>query len=386
MTGSTSDGVDPQYIKKRRRLALAVERAFIALVNLGRSPSDTPPEASAVRRILVIRHNHLGDAVASSPFIAAIRQKWPAAEVEVLAGPANKDAFAWVDGISAIHVRPRRLLERYQLYGSLRNRYDLVFQTLIDEHYFKRALAARCIAGRGIAVGRKRGSPLERLFDRAIYMPSGSYVGKLMALLTPFGRESVADWIRAQPRHCITLPSAAHDRAHRVLQDAGIAERSYVVLNISARMAFRELGVEQAVRLAEACTAEGLPVVLLHGPHDRQRAEQVAARAPQAVVPPAMELAPAMALAQHARLYLGADTGTAHFAAAGGVPCVVLFADRAKPEAWSPYGVPFASIQANLGQPVSEIDPAVVVEHLNRLLSGETLHRIVRTTPKHYPA
>lgn len=384
MTGPASDSIDPQYIKKRKRTALLIERAFVSLVNLGRRRAG-PAVASKVRRVLVIRHNHLGDAVASSPFIAAVGQKWPAAQVDVLAGPANKDAFAWVEGVSRIHVRPASLWQRYRLYWSLRGQYDVVFQTLIDEHYFKRALAARFIAASGAAVGRKRGSPLERLFDCPVYMPTGSYVGKLMAMLTPFGPESVQDWVRAQPRHRIMLPPQAHDDAARLLDAAGLASCSYIVLNISARLSFRELGVEQAAHLVSIYAGRGLPVVLLHGPDDRDRARQVAELAPQAIRLPATTLAAAMAVAQRARLYLGADTGTAHFAAAGGVPCVVLFAARARPEAWSPYGVPFASIQANAGEPVSRIDPAVVIEHADRLLAGERLCRIVHSSPGNYP-
>ena len=44
------------------------------------------------------------------------------------------------------------------------------------------------------------------------------------------------------------------------------------------------------------------------------------------------------AVVHHARLFLGADSGPMHLAAAGGVPCVIPFAALDLPGRWFPVG------------------------------------------------
>ncbi len=371
--------LDRTYIKKRKKLSLLIERGFIWVMNLGRH--RPLPVADDVRSILVIRHNQLGDAVAASPFIEAVRAMWPRARVEVVASPANAEAFSWVHGVDKVHVHPKGLVRRLRFYWSLRDRHDIVFQTLFDEHYLKRALSARIMAGSAVLAGRKRGSPLEALFDRGVFLPAGGYVLKLMALLEAFGGASPQDLLRRHPTHQLTLPERFVSSSLAKLHAAGVRPQTYIALNISARVSVREVATEQAIRLAQVYVSRGIPVVLLSAPNDQDRANQIMKAAPGVVLLNGLSLGEAMAVAQQARLYLGADTGTAHFAAAGGTPCVVLFSYQARADVWSPYGVPFVSIQANPDQPVAELDHDLVVEYTDRMLSGEELIRIVKSTP-----
>lgn len=370
---------DQQYLKRRSKTSLVFERGFVSLLNIGRVQGKVCPRQ--VRSVLVIRHNQLGDAVAASPFIDAIRTLWPQARVEVIASTANAEAFSWVHGVDAVHVRPSGWLRQMRFYFRLRNQHQVVFQTLFDEHYVKRILAARVIAGSAVLVGRKRGSPIEDLLDRSVFLPSGGYVGKLMALLTPFSELSHLELLTRHPRHCLTLPAASVDAALVKLQAAGVTPRTYIALNISARVDFRALGTDQAARLANVYVQRGVPVVLLYAPTDQVRANAIKAMVPDIVQLEGLSLSQAMAVAQNARLYLGADTGTAHFAAAGCIPCVVLFAFQARADVWSPYGVPFVSIQSNPDQPVSSLDQDLIVEYADRVLAGEKLLRVVKPAP-----
>jgi len=374
--------LDRQYIKKRKKLSRWIERGFVGLMNIGRKRHVPPPEQ--VRSVLVIRHNHLGDAVAASSFIEAIHDLWPKARVEVLASPVNAEAFSWVHGVDHVHVLPNGIGRRISFYLKQRHRHDLVFQTLVDEHYLKRALAARIMSGSACLVGRKRGSPLEELFDLSVFLPVGGYVGKLMSLLTPFCDASHLELLARHPQHRMTLPAKHVSTALGKLQAVGVVPRSYIALNISARVGFRELGTDQAAKLANVYVKRGIPVVLLHAPNERSRAAEIKAKVPGVTLLDCSSLGEAMAVAQNARLYLGPDTGTAHFAAAGRTPCVVLFSFQARADIWSPYGVPFVSIQSNPDLPVSELDHDLVVEYTDRMLAGEQLIRIVKSTPVGY--
>ena len=380
---NTSNDVDLQYIKNRYWLSTLSERLFVAAANIKRKRAH--PERTNVKSILIIRHNQLGDAVAASSFIRAAQEIWPNAKIDVLASKANREAFKWVAEVTTVFTNQKRIIKKLKLYLSLRNRYDIVFQTLFDEHYFNRLLAARFITGSGILVGRKRGSPLENLYDESAYLPRCSYVGKLMALLTPFCSESHFDLLEKYPQHHILLPQEFQKCASDFLALKNIKPGTYIALNVSAREKYREIGTQQATALAKYFSDTGIPVVLLFAPNDAKRAIAIKVSVKDVVVPNCKSLGEAMTLAQQAKLYVGPDTGTAHFAAAGRVPCLVLFSHRARPDTWSPYGVPFAAIQTNPDEEIDKIDQDLIVEYASRLLAGEKIARIVKSIPPGFP-
>lgn len=333
--------------------------------------------------VLVIRHNHLGDAVIASSFIAAIKDQYPAAAVDVLASRYNGDVFRWIPGVRTVHILPASTKAKWAIYRCLRRaNYDLVFQTLFNEGYFRRTITARFIAGAGLLVGHARSTPLEELMDHAVRLPSGSYVGKLMALLEPLSGRSAADWTLRHPIHSVEIPSHFKESAVASLHDAGLmGSTPYAVLNISARDAARALSVPQARDIAIGLANDGWTVVLMAAPEDDARREELRRAVPDAVFPHFSSLGAAMSCVGGAALYVGPDTGSVHFAASAHVPCVVLFGPSARPDSWSPYGAPYVSIHAHAGGSVAHIPPTMVLEYARHLLRDTSCQLIVRPNP-----
>ncbi len=380
--------IEPAYLRSKRPLKAAVEALYTWPLRLPRMLRPVArPEAAAVRRVLVIRHNHLGDAVVSAVLMDALRRLFPAARIEVLASRYNRDVYQWIPAVDEVHELPREAWARLGQLTRLRRRgYDVVFQTLFDEHYLHRVLEARYLAGpRGLVVGRARWTPLERLFDRAVALPVGSMPGKLLSLLTPWSADAASVLVREHPRAQLHLPDDAVQQARQRLMAVGLRSRSYVVLNLSAREQRRRFGVDQSVELAQALLARGHRVMLSAAPDDRERLQQVLARVPGAVAPEFTSLAQAMAAVSEAALYVGPDTGSVHFAAAAGVPCVVVFFDRGRPDIWSPYGVSFISVQALTGEAVEDVAASQLLTASIRLLQGEVVTEIQRGKPRLYP-
>jgi ADP-heptose:LPS heptosyltransferase len=119
-------------------------------------------------------------------------------------------------------------------------------------------------------------------------------------------------------------------------------------------------------------------------PADYSLAKQLQALEPRAAFLRWDSLAESMAALRLVKLYVGPDTGTAHFAAAAGVPCVVLFAKKARPDVWSPYGVSFISIQAGWNQAVSQLPVEFIANQVSRLLKGECCTEIINLQPLRY--
>ncbi|MDR3636726.1 MAG: glycosyltransferase family 9 protein, partial [Isosphaeraceae bacterium] len=96
-----------------------------------------PRTVASPRRILVVQLDHLGDAVLTSPLLERLRAAYPAAAIDVLASPGNREVFEADPNIRHVHVAARSWFDRrrghvalasavWQLGVSLRReRYDL---------------------------------------------------------------------------------------------------------------------------------------------------------------------------------------------------------------------------------------------------------------------
>lgn len=376
------------YIKKRKKIKVIVEILFIKIFFLFMRFLGWSPRLSDVRQtknILVIRHNQLGDAVAASSFLQALKDYFPSAIVDVVASASNKDVFSWVPGVNEVLVVPMGDIKRLCFFWRLRGKYDLVFQTLLDENYFRRGFLARIAASHGRLVGRRRGSPLENLMDYPVYMPAGSYVGKLMSMITPFVNLTADDLVKKYPKHVICLPEKFSIEAYKKLNSSKLENKNFIAFNISAREKFRQIGKNQAIEIITDFLCSGVKVCLFYAPEDSLRAIEIIRHAPGVVDCRFASLAESMAALSFSRLYIGPDTGAAHFAAAAQTPCLVLFADKARPDIWAPYGVPCISIQPAIGGSVMDIPRRLILSKANELLSGIKKFEILRAPPDNFP-
>ncbi|CNF17252.1 putative sugar transferase [Yersinia kristensenii] len=98
-------------------------------------------EEVSMQRILVIRIDFLGDMICTTAFLHALKQRWPSAEIHVLANKYNRAALARNPDVSAVHTyvyskqcdrnqqpgRLKGLLDRLALIWQLRRlRFDLL--------------------------------------------------------------------------------------------------------------------------------------------------------------------------------------------------------------------------------------------------------------------
>ena len=362
--------MDSRYLKPGRPIKNTLERLLVVWpLNLIRWLLHRCSPSLPIKpgRVLIIRHNQLGDAVASSALVQALREHFPTAAIDVLASAYNREVFTWIPGLNQVIVRPTGFIRRFRLLLQLRGRYDLVFQTLFEEHYLQRTVAARLVAWRGVLIGHARQTPLQSLMDHAVYLPSGLYPVKLLALLQPLGAPSPTHLAARFPRHSLSLPAAAQDVARQKLAAMNLMPGEFIALNISARLAERSLGDIQAGDIARAILAAGRQVLVVAAPGQEDRVDAVLRAAPGSASLAFGSFPEAMAAVGLAALHVGPDTGTVHFAAAAGVPCVVVFSARASPDVWSPYGVPFVSLQAQAGQQVSDIAAAKILQAVAQL-------------------
>jgi ADP-heptose:LPS heptosyltransferase len=153
--------------------------------HLLRREPPLPPDPAAVplRRVLVIRPGGLGDMVQLLPALRALRERFPAAEVDVVCERRNAAVLqlsGLADRIACYDAHPGSVL-----LGLWRARYDVVLDT--EQFHHMSALMALC-GGAPVRIGFKINPGRNPLYTHLItYDLDGWEAAQFMRLLAPLG-------------------------------------------------------------------------------------------------------------------------------------------------------------------------------------------------------
>jgi lipopolysaccharide heptosyltransferase I len=295
-------------------------------------------------RILIVKLTAIGDVIHAMPVACALREHFPDAYVAWLAEGRAGDLLAGHRAIDRRIVAPRRWLKSpsaiWRLGRQLRGQQ---FDVTIDLQGLTKSAVAAWLSGarRRIGFGGEMGRELSRLFNRERIEPRSAHVvDRYLELLAPLGIKRPA--VRFDvPR----FPDAATN-VERFLA-RGRLVGPLAVINPGAGWPSKRW---PAGRLGPVAKHLGqrhhLPsVVVWSGDEERQWAEEIVALAGEhARLAPPTTLAELAELARRACLFVGADTGPLHLAAAVSTPCVGLFGPMPA-ERNGPYGRQHIAIQ-----------------------------------------
>lgn len=290
-------------------------------------------------KILLVRLGALGDIVHALPVAAALRERFPDAQIDWLVdaryaaildyvpGLARQvvigDARAGVAGVCGA-TRPGAPTWRDMLAAVAairRERYDaaLDLQGLIKSAAFARLSGATRVVG--FDRRHVREAPAS-WFYRETCDPGGvaHVVDKNLSALSAFGIE------RRPRRFPIDVPSSSATAVIREWVAKG-GRAGYALINPGAAWPNKRWPPERFGEIARS-TAErhGLLPVVLWGPGEEATAGPVVeSSGGVARIAPQTGIGDLLALSREARLMLSGDTGPLHLAAAVGTPIVALF-------------------------------------------------------------
>lgn len=331
-------------------------------------------------KILIVRVSSLGDVVHNMPMVADILRHVPGAQIDWVVEEAYASLVRLNRGVC--HVIPFALrrwrksllsaptrAEMRAFYTRLRaESYDLVFDTqgLLKTGAVMR-MARLAPGGRrvGLANGTE-GSGYEgasRIFH-TMSVPVGLRThavlrGRLVAAAAlGYTVDTPADFMLAPPE---------------LAEPAWLPAEPYAAFFHATARAAKQWAPDNWVQLAKALAARGMPVLLAWGNDaERDAAQALAARMPNAHVLPRLSMMEAVVLAQRAALAVGVDTGLTHIAAAYERPTIELYCDSPR---WKTEGDWSHSI-INLGDrgapPSVEDAEAAITQLLGPALAGNT--------------
>lgn len=342
-------------VARNRRLAAAfhavtlkqrVRRAL--LYDLGRLPIPAQ-KPTTKERILLIRPDHLGDVLLTTPAIRALRDAAPNAEIHALVGAWSSEVVSAYDEIDLVLTLPFPGFSRTPK-TSWRSPYQLLIDSarhlrhigytsavvLRPDHWWGAMLAK--FAGIPVRIGYNLPDIVPFLTD-AVEHTGGHAVTQSLRL--------VERWTGAltDERAVYHFPYDAQDRAYvnSYLYEWDIpAEKPLIAIHPGAGTWVKRWDDERWALVADALAGQlDASVVFTGGDREVALAQKIMARmqAPAAIMAGETRVSQLAALYARARIVLGPDSGPMHLAVAVGTPTVALFGP-ADPAEFAPWGAP----------------------------------------------
>ena len=296
-----------------------------------------------IRRILLIRADHIGDVIASTAVLGPLKKAFPRAEIDFLTASWAYDLVKGSPDITrVIQFDPPWFTRRgrrpgagvrgfFEMARVLRQgRYDLA----IDLRGDVRHIAAMSLAGvkRRISYGITGGGFL--LTDQVPYEGLEHETDRNLALLKPLGLDERSSGVR------IDFTQKDAEDARAVMGQAAL-RGSYAVMHATPGHDTKNWKEENfAAVLKHLSAGKGLAPVLVGSGDDAERVRRIIALSGGDAVDLSGRTSLGMLgpILKGASLFVGVDSGPSHIAAASGIPTVILFSGVNDPLQWAPRG------------------------------------------------
>lgn len=303
-----------------------------ALVRIIPPPPAASPRSS-VDSILVIRPGGIGDAVLLAPALNAIKERFPAASISILAERRNVGVFELVPAVTATYLydSPADLL------SALRRRFDIV----IDSEQWHRlsAVIARFISAE-IKIGFDTNERGRQFTHRINYSHDDYEATSFLNLLTPIGIGAVFKPLSP----FLTLPERVHAETAHLL--SGVSQ-PFVTIFPGASIPERRWGGSRFRNIVMRLADQGVATVVVGGRQDRLSGDEIVSGTIGVNLAGSTTLAGTASIISSSALLVSGDSGLLHLGVGLGVPTVSLFGPGISRK-WAPRGDKHTVLEKNV--------------------------------------
>ncbi len=335
----------PFRSRLKRVAAFLFDRAGYLLTSGGLRA--TPPEPQGVRKILVVRLDHIGDVLYSLPVLPALKALYPQARLSFLVGPWARDLLLHNPHLDEVLVWDCPWMRRgvsKGMKGTLRfmrelrrHDFDLALELRGDLRHILLLWLARVSFRTGYAV---TGGGF--LLNQELAHPVGIHqVERNLEVLRALGAQASFQ----EPK--LYLSQAERTEAAAFLKELGVREGELLVgVHPGAGYPTKRWGADRFALLIRGLTGELSARVLLFGSSgEKALAEEILggvgvdgiSSRPINLVG-RTNLRQFMALAERCDLFIGNDSGPGHLAASLGTTFIGIFSGTNRVEEWGPRG------------------------------------------------
>lgn len=335
----------------------------------------TELDPAKVRRVLLISATALGDTLFSTPAIRALKERFPAWELEVLGHRVFGTVLTHNPYITRLFAYPGRNRRLLQVIRELRaRRYDLV---IILHGNDPEATMLAYLTGSPFIIG-SAGSPLSFAYSARVEPPPDPWAHAI---------ERRLDYVRLlgadtqDKRMDLFLPSEEKRRAEAILvKHFGSLPPRLLALHPTGSDPYKWWPAASFIELGNYLYEHyGAPLLILSGTKDRGAAEAIASqiKGPSLVTGGRYPLLTVAALLSQCRLLVANDSGPLHLGLALKVPTIALIgADH--PSRIGPYQVDWGAA-LHKREEVCDLEPCLLKKcPENRCLTAIEVTEVVK--------
>jgi len=137
----------------------------------------------------------------------------------------------------------------------------------------------------------------------------------------------------------LRIPMEERDKARTWLEEQHPSGMTFAAVCPGANQPAKFWPMDRFEEVGRRLIAQGIEPIVIGGPAEREMGDRLLAAWSHGInAAGQFRVIESAALLSQCRFLVGLDTGTTHLAAALGVPCVALYADRDPPGQWEPLG------------------------------------------------
>ena len=322
-------------------------------------------------KILLLQLKRIGDLVLTTPAIAAVREKFPDAQITLIVAAGSAELLPAISGVDQTYIARGQIRDAAAWFNVARRGYDYCVDfTHSDRSAFLTVLSAarkRVTASHARRQSKLRALGYNELVESSLRL--SHTVDYNLALLEPLGIRGASQ--QAQLR----LPPSPIEQAARVLEREDVAGE-FVLLHPGSARIEKFWEPERWARLIDFAAERQLACVVTGGsaPLEQDHLAQIKRHAGQPFVDLSgkIDLLTLAALIKRARLLTTVDSAPMHLASATQTPQVVLFGPT-NPLHWRPRFCPAVVVQAGHAEPLTEFTPAQKRAAMNQISTAQVI-------------
>lgn len=337
-----------------------------------------PLNAAAMKRVLFLRPEKIGDMVISLPVFDALREAYPHIRISVLASPRSLPLIKNDPRFDRIFVYDKSVFGSIKLLGEMkREKHDCVLD-MIDNDSATTLICSQYVAGVAPTIGIGKEAHAQ-YFDFNLEHDDGiggHIVDNTLKLLLPLG----VDIARANRYAPPFISEEQKSKCAQYMAGIKSSGRAGIIgINLSAGQPNRRWPDAKFIQLIKLLTnqQDDYAVLLIAIPAERGRAELIRSTIDSDVslVPDKLSLTEVSSIIAECDLLISPDTSLIHIARSFDIPVVGLYNHARKNfTRWQPFNQPDGYVMAEHWDRLDDIEPERVASQV-----ATVLKRVTRT-------
>ena len=306
-------------------------------------------------KILLIQLRRIGDLILTTPAIAAVRARFPEAELSLVVSASTRDLLPVIPGIDRVFVARGKIADAAGFFGVARRRFDYCLDFTRNDRSAFVTLLSKARRRLTADYPRRRGRLQSASYNVLVQLDVGAMhtIDYHLGLLEPLG-------IRDASRHVhLVIPSPVLANADRVLEKAGV-RGEFVVVHPGSARSEKFWDAEGWAALMAQAHERGYTCMLSGGKSalEQQHLATIKrhTRVPHIDLSGKMDLLTLAAVIARARILLTVDSAPVHLAGATATPQVALFGPT-NPFHWHPRFSPAIILRGEQRYPPAQFSP-----------------------------